>query len=177
MRYLTFIGFLATIPAANWLIGNVGTCVTSGPCVIQVWPGIMAPSGVLMIGLAFVLRDALHEIWGVKAVLAAIVLGALASTVLAPQMLAIASGTAFLLSELADLFVYTPLRRRSLMQAVFWSSIAGAVVDSALFLWLAFGSLDFLAGQIIGKAWMVMLACGLMYAYRVTPGSGGEPRG
>ena len=38
------------------------------------------------------------------------------------------------------------------------SSLVGLVVDSMVFLWLAFGSLDFLPGQIIGKAWMVLLA-------------------
>jgi hypothetical protein len=27
-----------------------------------------------------------------------------------------------------------------------------------MFLWLAFGSLDFLAGQMLGKLWMVLLA-------------------
>ena len=44
---------------ANWLIGNVGvTCIPGGPCLIPVWPGIMSPSGVLMIGAALVLRDA-----------------------------------------------------------------------------------------------------------------------
>jgi hypothetical protein len=32
------------------------------------------------------------------------------------------------------------------------------VVDSIVFLWLAFGSLEFLVGQIIGKLWMVLLA-------------------
>jgi hypothetical protein len=32
------------------------------------------------------------------------------------------------------------------------------VVDSIVFLWLAFGSLDFLAGQVVGKAWMVLLS-------------------
>jgi hypothetical protein len=32
------------------------------------------------------------------------------------------------------------------------------VVDSIVFLYLAFGSLDFLAGQIVGKLWMVLLA-------------------
>jgi hypothetical protein len=36
--------------------------------------------------------------------------------------------------------------------------MAGLVVDSIMFLWLAFGSLNFLAGQIIGKAWMVLFA-------------------
>ena len=63
----------------------------------------------------------------------------------------IASAVAFLLSEFADLAVYTPLAR-----AVVASSTAGLVVDSIVFLWLAFGSLEFLAGQIVGKAWMVL---------------------
>ncbi len=31
---------------------------------------------------------------------------------------------------------------------------------------LAFGSLDFLAGQIIGKAWMILLALPLMHVLR-----------
>ena len=37
-------------------------------------------------------------------------------------------------------------------------AIVGLVADSVLFLWLAFGSLDYLAGQIVGKLWMVLLA-------------------
>src|SRR5262249_11066334 len=45
-----------------------------------------------------------------------------------------------------------------LVAAVIASSVAGLVVDSVVFLWLAFGSLDFLEGQIIGKAWMVLLS-------------------
>jgi hypothetical protein len=35
-------------------------------------------------------------------------------------------------------------------------------VDSIVFLWLAFGSLDFLLGQIIGKGWMVLLSLPLV---------------
>ena len=31
-----------------------------------------------------------------------------------------------------------------------------------LFLWLAFGSLDFLGGQIVGKLWMVLIATPLI---------------
>jgi uncharacterized PurR-regulated membrane protein YhhQ (DUF165 family) len=72
--------------------------------------------------------------------------------------LVLASGLAFLLSEAADLAVYTPLARRGLIAAVVASSLVGLVVDSLVFLWLAFGSLEFLAGQIIGKAWMVLLS-------------------
>ena len=60
--------------------------------------------------------------------------------------------------ELADLAVYTPLARRRLVTAVVASSFCGLVVDSIIFLWLAFGSLDFLSGQIVGKSWMVLLS-------------------
>ena len=50
--------FALTIPLANWMIGHVGTvCVPQGPCLIPVAPELMAPSGVLMIGVALVLRD------------------------------------------------------------------------------------------------------------------------
>jgi uncharacterized PurR-regulated membrane protein YhhQ (DUF165 family) len=70
----------------------------------------------------------------------------------------VASAAAFLLSEFADFAVYTPLARRRLVAAVFASSVVGLVVDSIVFLWLAFGSLEFLIGQIIGKLWMVLLA-------------------
>jgi hypothetical protein len=40
------------------------------------------------------------------------------------------------------------------------------VVDSAAFLWLAFGSLDFLAGQVVGKAWAVLAAIPLILGSR-----------
>jgi hypothetical protein len=36
------------------------------------------------------------------------------------------------------------------------SSLVGLLVDSILFLWLAYGSLEFLAGQIVGKTLMVV---------------------
>ena len=70
----------------------------------------------------------------------------------------VASALAFLLSELADFAVYTPLARRRLVVAVVASSLVGLVVNSIVFLWLAFGSLEFLAGQVVGKAWMVLLS-------------------
>ena len=73
---------------------------------------------------------------------------------------------AFLLSEFADLAVYTPLARRRLITAVVLSSMAGLVVDSVVFLWLAFGSLDFLAGQVVGKAWMVLLSIPFVHYLR-----------
>src|SRR5690606_33757814 len=150
-------GFALCIPAANWLIGNVGTkCVPNGPCLLPVGFGIMAPTGVAMIGLALVLRDLVQRRLGVEWAAAAVVAGAALSSFLAPPSLLLASGVAFLLAEMTDLAVYTPLQRRRLVTAVVVSSIVGLVIDSIVFLYLAFGSLDYLSGQVIGKAWMVL---------------------
>ena len=161
---LYLLGFIACIPAANWMIGHVGTVCPPpyGPCLVPVWPWgpkgmpLMAPSGVLLIGLALVLRDMVQRRLGRAAGLTAIVAGALLSGAVAPPALVYASAAAFLLSELADFAVYTPLQARGLVLAVLASSAVGLTADSVLFLWLAFGSLDFLAGQILGKLWMVL---------------------
>jgi len=105
-----------------------------------------------------VLRDLVQRRLGVGVAAGAVLAGAAISALLAPPALVVASAVAFLLSELADLAVYTPLARRRLIAAVVASSMVGLVVDSIVFLWLAFGSLDFLLGQIVGKAWMVLLS-------------------
>jgi uncharacterized PurR-regulated membrane protein YhhQ (DUF165 family) len=157
--YVYLALFAACIPAANWLIQNVGTfCVPNGPCLIPVLPGLTAPSGVLMIGLALVLRDLVQRRLGVGWALGAIGAGAVLSAVFSPPALVVASVVAFLVSELADMAVYTPLQKRGLVVAVIASSLAGLVIDSIVFLYLAFGSLDYLLGQVVGKAWMVLLA-------------------
>jgi uncharacterized PurR-regulated membrane protein YhhQ (DUF165 family) len=156
--------FALTIPAANWMIGHLGTaCVAPhGPCVVPVAPGVVAPSGVMMVGFALVLRDLVQRRLGAGISAIAILFGTAASALLAPPNLVLASGVAFLLSEFADLAVYTPLARRRLVAAVVASSAVGLIVDSIVFLWLAFGSLDFLLGQVIGKAWMVLLSVPLV---------------
>lgn len=167
MRYAILIAFLACIPTANWLIGNVGTrCIPNGPCVIPVGLGYMAPSGVLMIGLALVLRDLVQRWLGVAWVIGAIVAGAALSAAVAPPALVVASATAFLLSELADTAVYTPLAERRLMLAVALSSVVGLAIDGAVFLWLAFGSLALLPGQIMGKGIMVLAAMPVIWWMR-----------
>ena len=171
--YAALIAFGLTIPAANWLIGNVGTeCIPQGPCLIPVGFGLMAPSGVLMIGLALVLRDMVHRQLGAWWAAGAILAGAGLSAFVAPPALVLASATAFLLSEFADLFVYAPLYRKRLMAAVVASGIVGAVIDSAVFLWLAFGSLDFIAGQVVGKIWMSLIAVPIIIALSLTPQQG-----
>ena len=165
--WAAFACFLASIPLANWMIGNVGTvCVPNGPCLVPVAPGLMAPSGVLLVGVALVLRDVVQRCLGLHIGLLAILGGTALSAFVAPAPLIVASGIAFALSELADFAVYTPLQRRRLMLAVVASSVIGLVVDSITFLWLAFGSLDYLPGQVVGKLWAVLIAVPLVRLLR-----------
>lgn len=152
------LSYIGTIVAANWAITTYG--------VIPVGFGLLAPAGVLFAGLAFTLRDLLHDAAGWKTVLTAITAGTAISVVVAGPGLALAAAAAFLVSELADLAVYTPLNRRRWLTAVAASNIIGLVVDSALFLWLAFGSLGYLWGQVVGKSWMTVAALLLLASIR-----------
>jgi uncharacterized PurR-regulated membrane protein YhhQ (DUF165 family) len=156
MKYISLLVFIATIPAANWLIGNFGTtCIPNGPCLIPVGFGLMAPSGVLLIGLALVLRDHVYEAFGRNGALLAILAGA-ALSMFSPG-LAIASAAAFLVAELADMAVYSKLRAKGLWLAVLASGVVGAFVDSSVFTYLAFGSLEFSAGNAVGKIYASLI--------------------
>jgi len=174
-----FLAFMACIPTANWMIGHIGTvCAPDGPCLLPVFPWspqggpMMAPSGVSMIGFALVLRDLVQRRLGRVAALIAIVAGAALSGALAPPQLVVASTAAFFLSELADFAVFTPLQKRGLVLAVLASAVVGLIADSILFLWLAFGSLEFLEGQVLGKTWMVLLALPFVHWIRKREGVG-----
>ena len=166
LRIGLWVGYIATIWLANWMISNVGNCIPDGPCVIPVGFELTAPSGVLMIGIALVLRDGIHEVYGRKWGLGGIMSGALLSAAVSPA-LALASGVAFALSELGDMAVYEPIRKYSRPLGVAISGIIGGAVDSALFLMLAFGSLDFFAGQFVGKTEMALVGAGILVVYKV----------
>lgn len=150
--------FLIAIIAANWALETWG--------VVDIGFGLTAPAGVFFAGLTFGLRDVIHEYGGVRAVVPAIIAGAGLSWLLSDAVsipggvtsIAVASGAAFLLAELFDLGVYAPLRERNWPAAVAASNVVGSVADSLVFLWLAFGSLDYITGQIVGKTAMIAVA-------------------
>lgn len=154
---LWLISYILTIFGANWALKTFG--------FVPLGFGIMAPAGVFFAGLALTLRDLVQDRLGRGWTFGAIVLGALLSALLSPQ-LALASGASFLLSETVDLLVYTPLRSRSWLAAVIASNTAGDIIDSILFLTLAFGSLQFLSGQLIGK-WLMVLPVVALHVWRV----------
>lgn len=166
MKYLAAAAFVATVYAANWAVTHYG--------IVDVGFGLQAPAGVWFAGVGFLLRDWLHELAGRLWVVGAIVVGAALSYWLGAGdqipgghvSLAVASALAFGLSEFADFAVYTPLRERTVAGAVGASQVVGAAVDSALFLYLAFGSLAFFWGQFVAKSYMVLPALLLLAVWR-----------
>lgn len=144
-RVVVALLFLATVPFANWLVQHYG--------IVEVAPGLYAPAAVYVVGLAFVLRDFVQRFFGRSITAAIVLVGAALSYVVAPDF-ALASGVAFAVSELADLIVFSIAERRSFWGAVLASNVVGIMLDSLVFLSIAFGSLAFFWGQVVGKAWM-----------------------
>jgi uncharacterized PurR-regulated membrane protein YhhQ (DUF165 family) len=157
MKYAWIVLFIGTVFGANWSLSTYG--------IVPIGFGLMAPAGVYFAGLAFTCRDLIHDTIGRRGVVAAIIAGAALSWFVEPTF-AIASGMAFLLSEFADYAVYAPLRRRGWLRAVAASNTVGLVADSALFLWLAFGSFEFIEGQLVGKAYMTVAAVAILWIVR-----------
>ena len=163
---VALVAYILSVVAANWAIDRYGS--------VSVGFGLTAPAGVYFAGLAFTLRDITHDTLGRWYVLGGIAAGSVISLVQSDNAtipggvtsIAIASAAAFLLSESFDFAVYTPLRRRHWLGAVVASNVVGFVVDSILFLWLAFGSLEFLSGQLVGKGWMTALAVVVLTFWR-----------
>ena len=127
--------------------------------VVSIPGGFMAPAAVYVVGVTLILRDWLHELAGRRVALLAIIAGAVLSALVDPR-LALASGLAFLISEVLDLGVYEQIRNRfdSVPAGMAVSNAVSIPVDSLIFLTLAFGSLDFFWGQVVGKGIATVLA-------------------
>lgn len=137
--------YVACIVGANMLTNAYG--------MVPVGFGLAATAGTYAAGLALLARDVVQDTAGRLAVVAAIGVGAALSVWLSTPELALASGAAFLIAELADMAVYTPLRKRGWARAVFASNVVGSTVDTLVFLFLAGFPVTVLAvsGQMAGK--------------------------
>lgn len=115
----------------------VGLIVTVnyGFSVVPLLPlptGDMFPPMSLAVGFVFVARDYAQRVVGHWVIPAMLVAGAI-SWFMANPYIAVASVTAFAISEAMDWAVYTFLRR-PFAQRVLWSSALGTPIDSAVFL-------------------------------------------
>jgi len=116
--------YVALIVLVNW-----------GFTVVPLMPlpgGEMWPPMSLVVGLVFVARDYAQREIGHKVIIAMLVSAAL-SYVMANPFVAVASLSAFLISEFADWAVYS-FTRRPFSQRVLLSSVIGTPLDSAVFL-------------------------------------------
>lgn len=140
----TVVAFLACILAANYATTTYG--------LIPVGFGLVATAGTYFAGLTFVLRDALSDLAGRRAVALTITAGALLSFAVAAPFIAAASAVAFALAELGDWAVYEPLRKRGYIRAAVASNLVGTVIDTVVFLGIAgFPIWQALPGQILAK--------------------------
>ncbi|MBW7895941.1 MAG: queuosine precursor transporter [Opitutaceae bacterium] len=96
-------------------------------------------------------------------------IGLVSSAILAPLRIALASGTAFIVSQLLDVSIFNQLRRQSWWKAPFIGSCVASIVDTAIFFSLAFAGtemswLHLAVGDLGVKLAMALV---LLPAYRV----------
>ena len=123
--YKSTLLYIALIVAVNYGFSVVP--------LVKLPDGTMWPPMSLVVGFIFVLRDFAQREIGHKVLLAMLV-GAALSYVMASPYVAIASATAFLVSEAVDWLVYS-LTKRPLSQRILYSSLLATPLDSAVFLY------------------------------------------
>jgi uncharacterized PurR-regulated membrane protein YhhQ (DUF165 family) len=152
---LASAAFVASVYFANWLVNRYGP--------INVWPtALMAPAGVYVVGLAFLLRDTIQRFAGQRLAILLIAIGTGLSVFVSPK-LALASAAAFAASEITGLGIFwlgggNTGGTSRLGLAVIASSVAAAAIDSYIFLQIAFGSLAFFGGQFVAKIMVTAIA-------------------
>jgi queuosine precursor transporter len=144
--------YVGLMPLINWSFSAV-------PLIPLPFIGPYQPLAIVT-GLVLVVRDFAQREIGHR-VLAAMLLGLAFSVMTTPIAIVLASGAAFLVSETVDWAVYT-WTKRPLSQRVMLSSLFGAPIDSAVFLYganiarpgsLAMGTLvTSIVSKLIGAA-------------------------
>jgi uncharacterized PurR-regulated membrane protein YhhQ (DUF165 family) len=94
--------------------------------------------------------------------------GLACSALLAPMRIAVASGAAFIVSQLLDVAVFNRLRKQSWWKAPLLGSVAASIVDTSIFFSLAFAGTGFswlhlAAGDLSVK---LVMAVALLPPYR-----------
>jgi hypothetical protein len=142
---------LLIIPTANALTSHYG--------MVPVFPGLEATAGTYLVGFVFVLRDVIHRAAGAWPTVGVIAAAGAVSYLIAAPAIATASAAAFVVSELADLLVFSRMQRRGLLVAVLSSNGVGIVVDTFVFLPIAGFPVTttVVLGQLVGKAWATLV--------------------
>lgn len=155
--------YVALVVLANWLASKYLITVP--------FTHYIAPAGVLCIGAVLVMRDWLQQLRGLRWVFGLILGAGVLSYVMGVaigygslQRVALASLAAFIVSEgIFETAIFTPLRKRHFTLGVGLSASVGNLIDSYVFLVLAFPAFwhSLYAGNVIGKFEMIAVGVAL----------------
>ncbi|MEE4639831.1 MAG: queuosine precursor transporter [Wenzhouxiangella sp.] len=124
------------------LIAAMVAIVASANYLVQFPVNDWLTWGALTYPISYFVTDLTNRWYGAdrarKVVYIGFVLAVVLSMWLASPRIALASGTAFLISQLMDVAIFNRLRVRAWWRAPLVSSILGSLVDTALFFALAF---------------------------------------
>lgn len=153
------------MPKGFWTVSYICTVVLINYLfvVIPMVPvlGTMFPPVMLVVGFVFVFRDLSQREIGHWVIVAMLVAGGISYFMSAP-VVAIASVTAFLISEAVDWCVFT-YTKKPIATRILYSSVLSVPIDTAIFLQMV-GHLDWVnfilvsAGKMIGALafWSVL---------------------
>lgn len=121
--------------------------------------GAILTYGAFTYPFAFLINDLTNRQFGASAARRVVLLGFVSALIVswevASPRLAIASGLAFLCSQLLDIFVFNPLRQKAWWKAPLTAGLCGALLDSIMFFYIAFSAhfafIDGLAGCADGS--------------------------
>lgn len=161
--------YVSLVVLANWLASKYLITVP--------FTHYLAPAGVLCIGAVLVLRDWLWQLRGFGSSVALILVAGLLSLAAgfvfgygSLVRVALASLLAFVVSEgIFESLIFAPLRKRHLTLGVALSASVGNLVDSFVFLVIAFPAfwMSLYAGNVVGKFEMIAVGVALTAARRV----------
>lgn len=154
MKLQYTLGYVALIVLVNWGFTVVPLVDLPGG---EKWPPMS-----LVVGFIFVARDFAQREIGHRVILAMLVAGAL-SYIMADPYVAMASVTAFLISEFADWAVYS-FTGKPFSQRILISSAISTPIDSAVFL-VMIGHFS-VAGAAIMTASKMLGALGVWWLVR-----------
>lgn len=137
-----------------WGIAAMAVIVVVSNVLVQFIVGNWLTWAAFVYPFAFLVTDIMNRVYGVrsarKVVVAGFAVGVLCSLAgsflegpdgpLVTLRIALGSGTAFLVAQLLDIFIFDKLRNREWWKAPLVSSAAGSTVDTFLFFGIAFSS-------------------------------------
>ncbi|MGK7297131.1 MAG: queuosine precursor transporter [Candidatus Wenzhouxiangella sp. M2_3B_020] len=130
------------MPVTPWMVLAMMVIVASANYLVQFPVNDWLTWGALTYPVSYFVTDLTNRLRGPRSarrvVWTGFALAVVVSVALAGPRIALASGTAFLVSQMLDIRVFDRLRRRGWWQPPLFSSAVGSAVDTVLFFALAF---------------------------------------